>query len=41
MDCGMLRDPQMDNASTVMGQQHEHEQHPPREGWHGEKVQRD
>ena len=27
--CGMLRDPKMDNASTVMGQQHEHEQHPP------------
>ena len=34
---GMLRDPQMDNPPTVMGQQHEHEQHATCERWHREK----
>ena len=37
---GVLRDPQMNDASTMMGQQHEHEHHASREGRYGEEVQR-
>ena len=38
---GMLGDPKVDDASTVMGQQYEDEEHTSGQGWHGEKVQRD
>ena len=37
---GMLRDPEMDDTPTVMGQQHQHEQHASGDCRYGEEVQR-
>src|SRR5688572_13443316 len=37
---GMLRDPKMDDTPTVMGQEHEHEQHASGDRRYGKEVQR-